>query len=141
MYCRNCGSSMNSNAYVCIKCGVAAGTGFSYCPHCGNRTNPQAVICTNCGIDFQKYLKQNNVAQYGEQKSKIAAGLFGIFLGALGIHNFYLGYTGKAIAQLLITILSFGFLSWISFTWGLIEGILILAGSINRDKKGVPLKD
>jgi TM2 domain-containing membrane protein YozV len=86
-------------------------------------------------------LKQYNTAQYGDQKSKIAAGLFGIFLGALGIHNFYLGYTGKAIAQLLITILSFGLLSWVSFTWGLIEGILILAGSINRDKNGVPLKD
>ena len=141
MYFRNCGSAISNNAYVCIKCGVAAGTGFSYCPHCGNRTNPQAVICTNCGIDFQRYLKQYNTAQYGDQKSKIAAGLFGIFLGALGIHNFYLGYTGKAIAQLLITILSFGLLSWVSFTWGLIEGILILAGSINRDKNGVPLKD
>ena len=39
-------------------------------------------------------------------KSKMAAGLLGIFLGSLGIHNFYLGYTGKAVAQLLITILS-----------------------------------
>lgn len=27
-------------------------------------------------------------------KSKIAAGLLGIFLGGLGIHKFYLGYTG-----------------------------------------------
>ena len=29
-------------------------------------------------------------------KSKMAAGLLGIFLGAFGVHNFYLGYTTKA---------------------------------------------
>lgn len=37
------------------------------------------------------------------QKSKIVAGLLGLFLGTLGVHNFYLGYTGKAVAQLLLT--------------------------------------
>lgn len=80
---------------------------------------------------------------YVEQKSKIAAGLLGIFLGSLGIHNFYLGFTGKAIAQLLITVLSLGFLSWASAIWGIIEGILILTGSegFRRDARGVPLRD
>ena len=39
-----------------------------------------------------------------QNKSKIAAGLLGIFLGSLGIHNFYLGYTKKAILQLCLTI-------------------------------------
>lgn len=72
-------------------------------------------------------------------KSKIAAGLFGIFLGSLGIHNFYLGYTGKAIAQLLITVLSCGFLGFVSALWGLIEGILILAGDV-RDANGNALR-
>lgn len=62
-------------------------------------------------------------------KSKLVAGLLGIFLGVFGVHNFYLGFTGKAIAQLLITILSFGILSFVSATWGLIEGILILASA------------
>ena len=37
-------------------------------------------------------------------KSKLAAGLLGIFLGGLGVHNFYLGNTGKAVAQLLLTL-------------------------------------
>jgi TM2 domain-containing membrane protein YozV len=71
----------------------------------------------------------------------MAAGLLGIFLGTLGVHNFYLGYTGKAVAQLLIAVLSCGFLSWISFIWGIIEGIMILSGSINIDGRGMPLKD
>lgn len=72
----------------------------------------------------------------GEQKSKMTAGLLGIFLGGLGVHNFYLGYTGKAIAQICLS-LCFG----AGAIWGLIEGIMILTGSINKDAKGIPLKD
>ncbi len=75
------------------------------------------------------------------QKSKLAAGLLGIFLGSLGVHNFYLGYTGKAIAQLLISLLTCGFGAVASGIWGLVEGILILTGSITKDAKGIPLKD
>lgn len=76
------------------------------------------------------------------QKSALAAGLLGIFLGGLGIHNFYLGRTGLAVAQLLISLLSFGLLAWASALWGFIEGILYLVGSSprwNTDAAGVPL--
>ena len=45
----------------------------------------------------------------------------------------------KAIAQLLITLLSFGTLSFISSTWSLIEGVMILVGTINIDGEGNPL--
>ena len=75
------------------------------------------------------------------QKSKVAAGLFGIFLGSFGVHNFYLGFTGKAVAQLLITILSCGILSPVSAIWGLIEGILLLAGETSKDAYGNDLKE
>lgn len=76
------------------------------------------------------------------QKSALAAGLLGIFLGGLGIHNFYLGRTGLAVAQLLISLLSFGLLAWASALWGFVEGILYLVGSSprwNTDAAGVPL--
>nr|WP_300339148.1 NINE protein [Actinomyces sp.] len=80
------------------------------------------------------------------RKSKLAAGLLGIFLGGLGIHNFYLGHTGKAVAQLLISVLSLGFLSWVSVIWGIVEGILILTAQPGvqpwgLDARGVPLKE
>lgn len=78
---------------------------------------------------------------YLGQKSKMAAGLLGIFLGSLGIHNFYLGYTGKAVAQLLITVCTCGFGAVISGIWGFVEGIMILTGSICVDARGIPLKD
>jgi TM2 domain-containing membrane protein YozV len=63
-------------------------------------------------------------------KSKLAAGLLGIFLGSLGIHRFYLGYTGIGILMLLITVLSLGFLGIIVHVWGLIEGIMCLTGNM-----------
>lgn len=129
MYCKNCGASMDANAAVCVKCGVNKGMGASFCPNCGGATAPNAAVCLNCGSSL-------TAAVGGEQKSKLVAGLLGIFLGGLGIHNFYLGYTGKAIAQI---VLSFCF--GIGAIWGLIEGIMILCGSIKTDAKGVPLKD
>lgn len=92
---------------------------------------------------------QYGAPQYGapapgvEQRSRIAAGVLGILLGSLGVHNFYLGKIGLAVAQLLITVLSLGLLSFVSGIWGLIEGILILTGSPNyrTDGRGVPLRD
>ena len=80
------------------------------------------------------------------QKSKLAAGLLGIFLGSLGVHNFYLGNTGKGVAQLLMSLLSLGILAGISWIWGLIEGILILTAQSGSqpwgvDSEGVPLRD
>ena len=71
------------------------------------------------------------------QKEKLTAGLLGILLGTFGVHNFYLGYTGKAVAQLIL----FFFTCGLSGIWGLIEGIMILTGSINVDANGVPLKE
>ncbi|MBM3334468.1 TM2 domain-containing protein, partial [Candidatus Sumerlaeota bacterium] len=79
-----------------------------------------------------------------EAKSKMAAGLLGVFLGALGIHRFYLGYTAIGVAQLVLCLLGIvtcGITSAAAWIWGLVEGILILTGSINRDSKGQPLRD
>ena len=84
-----------------------------------------------------------------QQKSKVAAGLLGIFLGTLGIHNFYTGRTGIALIQLIGFLGSF--ILYIVFIgpliqmaiglWAFIEGILYLtgSGSYAYDAKGVPL--
>lgn len=133
MYCKNCGNVMNDQAVICVSCGVPVGKGNNYCPVCGDATNSMSQVCMKCGVNL------NSVR--GEQKSKLAAGLFGIFLGMFGVHRFYLGYIGVGVAQLLLTVLSCFILSPIIYIWGLIEGILILAGSINKDAKGIPLKD
>ncbi len=133
VFCRNCGNQMDDIANVCVRCGVQKGRGNYYCPNCGHQTAPDAAMCTQCGIGLGP-----GGAMPGA-KSKLTAGLLGIFLGAFGVHNFYLGYTGKAVAQLLITVLSCFILSEVSYIWGLIEGIMILTGSINTDGHGQPL--
>lgn len=75
----------------------------------------------------------------------MAAGLLGIFLGGFGIHNFYLGFTNKALIQLLVSliggVITCGLATVAMEIWGLVEGIQILTGTINTDAQGVPLKD
>lgn len=48
-----------------------------------------------------------------------------IFLGALGIHNFYAGRNKQGLIQLLITVLSFGMLGIISWVWAIFDIITV----------------
>ena len=113
-----------------------------FCTNCGQELEDNVSFCMNCGKEVNSTKKVNDVKvnkNTNGQKSKIAAGLIAIFLGSFGVHNFYLGYTNKAVAQLLITVLSCGTLSFVSGTWALVEGIMILTGTINVDALGNPL--
>jgi TM2 domain-containing membrane protein YozV len=80
---------------------------------------------------------------YPQPKSKLVAGLLGIFLGALGIHRFYLGFTKIAVIQLVLTLVLGAFTFGIVGLWGVVEGIMIIAGSAHFrvDAHGVPLRD
>ena len=109
-----------------------------FCINCGTQMDSNQQFCPKCGAQQNAAAAQPAPAQpKPEGKSKLVAGLLGIFLGAWGIHNFYLGNTGRAIAQILVTIFTCG----IGSLWGLIEGILILTGNINTDADGNPLVD
>lgn len=137
---------------TCNNCGYNVSENESFCPQCGTpvvnndyQTEPSQPVNNN----YQPEQSQPVNAPVGQQKSKLAAGLFGIFFGAWGVHNFYLGYTKKAIIQLVVSAVCFvlGFCTVITFIgtagmaiWGLVEGIMILAGNVKVDGKGVPLK-
>ena len=120
---------MDDQAAFCVKCGVAKGMGNNYCQNCGRPVNPGAVACTMCGAPCTPSV---NPAM---QKSKLVAGLLGIFVGGLGIHNFYLGNNSRAVLQIVLSFVTCGAAS----LWGFIEGIIILCGNINTDANGVPL--
>ena len=69
-------------------------------------------------------------------KSKVTAGLLAIFLGGLGIHKFYLGYTGSGLVYLLVntigwvvTIFLAGLPNIALGIIALIEGIIYLTKS------------
>lgn len=138
MFCKNCGNQMDENAAICVKCGFQKGHGNKFCSNCGNEVTPGASICVNCGCALTNVAANVDTSA---QKSRLVAGILGIFLGAYGVHNFYLGYTGKAVAQLLISVLSCFTLAPASAIWGLIEGILVLTNKDSKDAKGNPLKD
>lgn len=60
---------------------------------------------------------------------KLAAGICGILLGALGVHKFVLGYNTPGLIMLLISVLSCGFLAVIPSIIGIVEGIIYLTKS------------
>lgn len=62
-------------------------------------------------------------------EKKIICGVFGILLGALGIHKFILGYTTAGIIMLLVSLLTFGLAAGVMAIIGLIEGIIYLTKS------------
>ncbi len=145
MFCRQCGKEMDVSENICKGCGVPRGKGRKHCPCCGNETPEEAVICVKCGASLTGYqagAAGQPASGTSGAKSKLAGGLLGIFLGGLGIHNFYLGYTGKAIGQLVLAVcgvFTFGISAIAAGIWGFIEGILILAGGITVDGNGNPL--
>lgn len=58
-------------------------------------------------------------------KSKITAGLLALFLGSLGIHKFYLGFTGPAVIMLLM-----GTVGWLLILPPLVNGIIAFVEAI-----------
>ena len=118
MFCKNCGSEIDVNAAVCVKCGFQKGTGNKYCPNCGVALKP--VVAAN-----------------GEQKSKLVAVLLALFLGSIGVHDFYLGYTKYGVIKIILAVCTFGIGSSI---WAIIDLVRLLTDSLNVDANGVELK-
>lgn len=76
----------------------------------------------------------------GAPKQWIVAVLLAFFLGTLGVHNFYLGYTTKGIIQLVLTITFIGLI--VSGIWAFIDFIMLLmrSGDYATDAQGQPLQ-
>lgn len=67
------------------------------------------------------------------RKSRSTFIVLGVFLGALGIHNFYGGYTGRAVGQLCLTILTLGYLGLIAWAWAIVEICIVTRDSTGLD--------
>ncbi|WP_293003051.1 TM2 domain-containing protein [Mycobacterium sp.] len=69
-------------------------------------------------------------------RSRVTAGLLGIFFGSLGVGRFYLGYLGVGVAQIAVTWLTCG----LGGLWPLIDAIMILNRKV-PDAQGRILRD
>jgi TM2 domain-containing membrane protein YozV len=101
------------------------------------RVTPQTKVLSEAGGDWQPLAASPEFSSPAaapptledRASTKLAAGLCGILLGALGIHKFILGYTGTGLIMLLVSVLSCGIASPVIAIIGLIEGILYLTKS------------
>jgi TM2 domain-containing membrane protein YozV len=91
-------------------------------------------------IGTNTYAASPNPARYqppvvtytGAAKSRTTYVVLGIFLGALGIHNFYAGYTGRAVGQLCLSVLTLGYLALAAWIWAFIEICIV-----DKDSAGI----
>ena len=79
-------------------------------------------------------MSNTSLNKSGQFRSKLVALLLWGFLGSLGVHNFYLGRTGIAITQLILTIVGYatcwflvGFIPLaVVWVWLIVDLIMIL---------------
>ncbi len=146
MICEYCGGEIKEKNNNCIYCGAPC----KY--HAVNRTDKNISTTQNITPDNNipfyrkkdisplKFAKEDTedddiFTSEESRKSRIAYIVMAIILGSLGIHNFYAGYTKRAVFQVLLTLLT----GWtvatlvVLWIWIFIEIIIV-----NKDAKGVP---
>lgn len=123
---------------VCPQCGAPIDLGATECMFCGEKLavqqatqqvqpqtvyvqQPQPQVVIQQAVAQPVYMTAINPAW--PVKSKVAAGILGIFLGGIGVHKFYMGKIGMGILYLL-------------FCWtgipaivGFVEGIIYLCSN------------
>lgn len=79
-------------------------------------------------------MPNNSLNESGQFRSKVVTLLLWFVFGSLGVHNFYLGRTGIAITQLILTIVGYatcwlvvGFIPLaVVWVWLIVDLIMIL---------------
>ncbi|WP_288273114.1 NINE protein [uncultured Bifidobacterium sp.] len=111
-----------------------------------NAAQPQQQ--PTCTPPMQPQAYATPAPTYYIARNKILAGVLALFFGMFGIHNFYLGYTGRAVAQLLLSLLGwvvFGLGPLAALVWSWVEAVRILTSDYgtpeHRDARGVELMD
>lgn len=72
-------------------------------------------------------------------KSTAVVFLLAFFLGALGVHNVYIGRWKRGLVQFLLTVLTFGGGLVITLPWAIVESFLILIGRYNLEPVVEPI--
>ena len=94
-----------------------------YCKNCGREVSNEAYTCPSCGNPLKGHM--------AHKRQLVPAAILALMFGTLGADEFYLGYSGKGYARLLITTLGacfFGIGPLVSLLWSLYSAITILEG-------------
>ena len=125
--------------------GIISGDDGNRYTFVGGQWREQALPVQGSYVDFQVdqgtdhaisiYLDRGTTPSSVGEKSKVVAGVLAILLGVLGVHKFYLGYSGQGALLLVLFILGIplmflfgiGIIVWIVLgIIGLVEGIIYL---------------
>ena len=107
-------------------------TASLFCAACGNPVVATARTCPRCGSSIVR--PTNAFQTESAPKKRLTYILLGLFIGTLGVHNFYIGRTGRGIAQLLITVCSAAMLALGVAVWNIVE-----VCTVKADVHGNPL--
>lgn len=99
------------------------------CPYCAGEILLEAIECTHCGKMLDRRGQSTPILAgpiiATTAKNRVTYILLGMFLGLLGIHNFYAGYKGRGVTQIVLTLSGIGGL--IVCVWIVIELITTTA--------------
>lgn len=161
MFCYNCGEQINENQNFCQHCGSKVihndfgyqqpynkqNTYQQYSQN--NQYNGQAVqyYTTSTPVPAGSYMTHPFCNDSISDKERVPAAVLAFFLGGFGVHRFYAGKSGSAVAMLAMTL--FGLLFSIvgvgllfvfaAGIWGLVDFIIILCGDF-KDANGRYIK-
>ena len=136
MKCEYCDNPIPNGTARCPSCGAAIRI---YDENQKQNTTPHVISVPQSG-DIEPVGPRCSTTVYNPylfvaKKSRIVYVVLALVFGEIGVHNFYAGFIGRGVTQLLITVLSFGLLFWISWIWAVIE-----ICAVDHDGKGVPFE-
>jgi TM2 domain-containing membrane protein YozV/type II secretory pathway pseudopilin PulG len=132
MFCSNCGKQQPDGAKFCASCG----TKFEGTPGVAPQVAPQVVVTANPVVTPANNPGYAGVGAESPIDSNVA-GLLALFLGSLGIHDFYCGKTSRGVIKLILSLTCI--FSIVSCIWTIIDLYGIGKGTY-VDGNGLPLK-
>jgi hypothetical protein len=75
---------------------------MAFCHSCGTEINANQAVCVKCGVAVNQ-APTGQVGQIGPVSDKewLPALLLAFFVGCFGVHRFYTGHIGIGVVQLL----------------------------------------
>ncbi len=74
---------------------IAKGIDEKFCGECGAVIKVKAEICPNCGV------RQRPPPVAASPRNRVVAALLAFFIGAIGMHRFYLGRSVSGVLYLV----------------------------------------